>query len=171
VDVENPATKDDFVLGLKELLLPTGQRWPYAVWLAGDYPRTLAGLCKSLSYDMRVIDPAWIGAKLRQLLDFPEPRGDFFAWVPGEKRQANFPSTIAYIARLMIHRYAMLGLLDEAGQPRAALGVVTQDEASHAVYTQTPVAGERCRACGNLALMLIDGCRYCSACGFEGECG
>ena len=28
---------------------------------------------------MRVIDPAWIGMKLRKLLDYAEPLGDFMA--------------------------------------------------------------------------------------------
>jgi ribonucleoside-diphosphate reductase alpha chain len=44
VDVLNPAGGDDFVLGLKELVLPDGQRRPYSVWLSGEYPRALDGL-------------------------------------------------------------------------------------------------------------------------------
>ncbi|HXV07281.1 MAG TPA: adenosylcobalamin-dependent ribonucleoside-diphosphate reductase, partial [Burkholderiales bacterium] len=115
VDVYNPSSGDDFLLILKELVLPNGQRRPYSVWMAGAYPRALDGLCKLLSLDMRVIDPAWIGMKLRKLLNYAEPLGDFMARVPGEERQQNFPSTVAYVARLMIHRYAMLGVLDERG--------------------------------------------------------
>ncbi len=69
VDVFNPNSGDDFVLILKELVLPSGQRRPYSVWMAGTYPRSLDGLCKLLSLDMRVIDPAWIGMKLRKLLN------------------------------------------------------------------------------------------------------
>lgn len=106
-DVYNPSSEDDFVLMLKELALPNGQRRPYSVWLAGVYPRALDGLCKLLSLDMRVIDPAWIGMKLRKLLTYDEPLGDFMARVPGEARQENYPSTVAYVARLIIHRYAM----------------------------------------------------------------
>ena len=45
------------------------------MWLSGVYPRALDGLCKVLSLDMRVIDPAWIGMKLRKLLNFGEPLG------------------------------------------------------------------------------------------------
>jgi ribonucleoside-diphosphate reductase alpha chain len=37
VDINNPATQDDFVMGLKELTLPNGQRRPYSVWLSGEY--------------------------------------------------------------------------------------------------------------------------------------
>ena len=73
---------------------------------------------------MRVIDPAWIGMKLRKLLNVGEPLGHFMAPVPGERRQQLWPSTVAYIARLVIHRYAMLGVLDEAGFPLNAMGIL-----------------------------------------------
>jgi ribonucleoside-diphosphate reductase alpha chain len=177
VDLLNPATGDDFVMGLKELVLPNGQRRPYSVWLSGEYPRVLDGLCKSLSYDMRVIDPAWIGAKLRQLVDFPEPRGDFLAWVPGEHRKANFPSTVAYLARLMIHRYAMLGILDEDGYPMEEMGIVAYDAENviplraRSVGAMEVKPGKRCGECGNYAVILKDGCDFCTACGAVGGCG
>src|SRR5438445_1858730 len=130
VDVLNPAGRDDFVLGLKEITLPThdgsaaGVTRPYSMWLSGEYPRSLDGLCKILSLDLRVIDPAWIGMKLRKLLDFPEPLGDFMAFVPGSRQQQTYPSTIAYLARLLVHRYAMLGILDEDGFPRTQMGIL-----------------------------------------------
>src|SRR5258706_2604895 len=124
VDVYNPRTGDDFVLGLKEIALPDGTTRPYSVWLSGEYPRPLDGLCKMLSLDMRVLDPAWIGMKLRKLLDFPEPLGDFMAFVPGAKKQATFPSTVSYVARLILHRYAMLGILGEDGLPLRQMGIM-----------------------------------------------
>ena len=124
VDVLNPATGDDFVLGMKEITLPDGVTRPYSVWLAGEYPRVLDGLCKLLSLDMRVIDPAWIGMKLRKLLNYPEPLGDFMAPLPGSSKQSNWPSTVAYLARLMIHRYAMLGILNEEGFPITEMGIL-----------------------------------------------
>ncbi len=177
VDIHNPATGDDFVMGLKELILPSGQRRPYSVWLSGEYPRLLDGLCKSLSYDMRVIDPAWIGAKLRQLVDFPEPQGDFLAWVPGEARKANYPSTVAYLVRLMIHRYALLGILDEEGYPMEEMGIVAYD-AENVIPLRARSAGamevrpgKRCPECGNYAVIRKDGCDFCSACGAVGGCG
>ena len=111
----NHATGDDFVLFLKELVMPDGQRRPYSMWLSGEYPRVMDGLCKALSLDMRVYDPAWIGMKLRKLLNYGEPNGSFMARTPGSDKAQTWPSTIAYLAQLMIHRYAMLGILTEAG--------------------------------------------------------
>ncbi len=175
VDIYNPATGDDFVLGLKELVLPGGQRCPYSVWLAGEYPRSLDGLCKVLSFDMRVVDPAWIGAKLRKLLNYPEPQGDFLAWVPGRKRQQSWPSTIAYMARLMIHRYAMLGILDEEGFPVEPMGVLDLPEGvvplQRAAGAQEVMPGKRCSTCGAYAVIRKDGCDFCTACGELGTCG
>jgi len=172
-DVYNASSGDDFVLMLKELVLPGGQRRPYSIWLAGTYPRALDGLCKLLSLDMRVIDPAWIGMKLRKLLTAAEPLGDFMARVPGSDRQRNFPSTVAYIAQLVIHRYAMLGVLDENGFPVSDMGVLevpdaSQDRKSHGYHLQT---GKVCDECGNAAVIHKDGCDFCTACGAVGSCG
>jgi ribonucleoside-diphosphate reductase alpha chain len=167
VDVLNPHTGDDFVLGLKEITLPDGVTRPYSMWLSGDYPRSLDGLCKILSLDMRVIDPAWIGMKLRKLLHFPEPLGDFMAPVPTSRRQINWPSTISYVAALMIHRYVMLGILNEDGVPIQQMGIM---EAPQRGATPT-MKGGRCSECGNYALIKKDGCDFCTACGAVGICG
>ncbi len=167
VDVLNPRTGDDFVLGLKEITLPDGLTRPYSVWLSGEYPRALDGLCKMLSLDMRVLDPAWIGMKLRKLLEFPEPLGDFMAFVPGVKKQQTFPSTVSYLARLMLHRYAMLGILDENGLPRRAMGILASPSETHVPV----IAGAKCPDCGNSTLIRKDGCDYCTSCGYVGVCG
>ena len=168
VDVANPASGDEFVLGLKEIQLPGGITRPYSIWLSGHYPRALDGLTRILSLDMRVVDPAWIGMKLRKLLDYSEPLGDFMAFVPGERRQQNWPSTVAYLARLVIHRYAMLGVLDERGFPMREMGVM---EAPRAESEPAVMKGARCRECGNYTVIRRDGCDFCSACGWVGACG
>lgn len=173
VDIQNPTTGDDFILGLKEITLPSPDgagpmTRPYAMWLAGHYPRSLDGLTRILSLDMRVIDPAWIGMKLRKLLNYPEPLGDFMAFVPGDRRQQNFPSTVAYLARLIIHRYAMLGILDERGFPIREMGLL---EAPRDERDPKLMQGARCSECGNYAVIRKDGCDFCTACGAVGTCG
>ena len=173
VDVFNRSSGDDFVLILKELVLPSGQRRPYSVWMAGNYPRALDGLCKLLSLDMRVIDPAWIGMKLRKLLSYAEPLGDFMAKVPGGEKSRNWPSTVAYVAQLMIHRFAMLGVLDERGYPLDEMGVLEIPQAARereARHLQI-LPGKRCAECGNSAVIRKDGCEFCTACGAVGACG
>lgn len=173
-DVQNPSTGDDFVLMLKELQMPDGTRRPYSMGLTGAHPHAIDALCKLLSVDMRVIDPAWIGMKLRKLLNYAEPRGDFLARLPGSDRQANFPSTVAYIAQLVIHRYSMLGILMPDGHPVKPLGVVADEpdrpaEGQHlqALFT----GGKYCSECGNTAVIRKDGCNFCIACGAIGTCG
>ncbi|GHA73649.1 hypothetical protein GCM10009007_13400 [Formosimonas limnophila] len=174
VDVNNPQTGDDFVLFLKELVLPNGARRPYSMWMAGTYPRELDGLCKMLSHDMRVIDPAWIGMKLRKLLNYAEAQGDFFARVPGTEKSQSWPSTVAYMARLVIHRYAMLGILTDEGFPVENMGVMMPEQGdlfAEPVQKVAPIAGKPCPECGNHAVIKKDGCEFCTACGHVGACG
>ncbi|GHU31413.1 hypothetical protein FACS189497_12200 [Betaproteobacteria bacterium] len=170
VDIHNPATGEEFMLGLKETTLSDGTDRPYAVWLSGNYPRALDGLTHVLTLDMRVMDPAWIGMKLRKLLDYPEPLGDFMAFVPGPgpKKQQTFPSTVAYIARLIIHRYAMLGILDEKGYPVAEMGIL---ESPRGEKEPKVMHGALCKECGNRTVIKKDGCDFCTACGAVGSCG
>ena len=168
VDIQNPASGEDFVLGLKEITLPDGVTRPYAMFLAGHYPRALDGLARLLSLDMRVMDPAWIGMKLRKLLNYSEPLGDFMAFVPGERRQQTWPSTVAYLARLIIHRYAMLGVLDENGYPTREMGIL---EAPREKGEPKVQQGSLCNECGNMTVIRKDGCDFCTACGAVGSCG
>ena len=169
VDVVNPASGEEFVLGLKEITLPDGVTRPYSVWLSGHYPRALDGLTRLLSLDMRVVDPAWIGMKLRKLLNYAEPLGDFMARVPGGTKQQSWPSTVAYIARLIMHRYTMLGILDEHGYPTREMGILeAPNQKSGGVKV---MQGSLCSECGNMTVIRKDGCDFCSACGAVGSCG
>lgn len=174
VDVQNPATGDDFVLFLKEAELPDGSRRPYSMWLAGNYPHELDGLCKLLSIDMRVVDPAWIGMKLKKLLSYQEPMGNFFARIPGAEKSMNYGSTVAYIATLVLHRYQMLGVLDEEGQPKETMGVMVHEagDPEHVVKpTHTGLHhGPACPECG-AHTAKVDGCVRCPECGWTGSCG
>lgn len=180
-DVHNPGTGDDFVLGLKEMDLPEDaelpyRRIPYSMWLSGDYPRALDGLCKLLSKDMHVCDPAWIAVKLDALRDYKEPHAEFLAWIPGQDKQRFYPSTEAYLAAVITHRYQQLGILDTEGQPVKQMGLL--DAPENVVAFQRPPAspatvmtGEICKACGMPAVIPRDGCKECMNCGERGECG
>ncbi len=185
VDIDNPASGEAFTLTLKEVTLPAAERGaatgdnhagttrPCAVGFSGNYPRALDGLARILSLDMRVIDPAWIGMKLRKLLNYAEPLGHFMAFVPGlpngERRQQTWPSTVAYMARLIIHRYAMLGVLTEEGFPVRDMGVL--EPSGSGPERSRVLAGKVCNECGNATVIQRDGCEFCTACGAVGQCG
>jgi ribonucleoside-diphosphate reductase alpha chain len=181
VDIDNPAAGERFTLMLKEVTLPGPDGMavtrPCAIGFSGNYPRALDGLARLLSLDMRVIDPAWIGMKLRKLLNYAEPLGHFMAFVPGlphgQQRQQVWPSTVAYLARLIIHRYALLGVLDEEGSPLREMGVLQSPHAAApgSVRTPSPQAGKPCPECGNATVIHKDGCDFCTACGYVGQCG
>ncbi|SFG37611.1 adenosylcobalamin-dependent ribonucleoside-diphosphate reductase [Neptunomonas qingdaonensis] len=173
VDIHNPTTGDDFAMFVKECVMPDGSHRPYSVWLSGTYPLDFNGITKSLSLDMRVLDTAWIGKKLRSLKDLPEAQGDFFAKTPGSDKQEIQPSTIAYIARLLIHRYHMLGILDEKGFPLHPMGMLQAEvePAKKGKVGNITIAGKVCPECGVSAVIRRDGCDFCSACGHTGSCG
>lgn len=173
VDISNPATGDDFAMFVKECVMPDGSHRPYSVWLSGTYPLDFNGVTKSLSLDMRVLDPAWVGKKLRSLKDLPEAQGDFFAKTPGSDKQEIQPSTIAYIARLLIHRYHMLGILDEKGFPLHPMGMMQAEVEStkKGKVENLTIAGKICPECGVSAVIRRDGCDFCTACGHTGACG
>ena len=174
VDVQNPATGDDFVLFLKEAELPDGSRRPYSMWLAGNYPHELDGLCKLLSIDMRVVDPAWIGMKLKKLLSYQEPMGNCFARIPGSEKSMNYGSTVAYVATLVLHRYQMLGVLDEEARPKETMGVMVHEAGDPAHVVKPSQAGlhhgPACPECG-AHTAKVDGCVRCMECGWTGSCG
>jgi ribonucleoside-diphosphate reductase alpha chain len=171
VDVANANTGDDFVLGVKELHLPDGSRRPYSIWLAGEYPKVLDGLCKLISLDMRVVDANWIGLKLKKLLNFGEQNGEFWAAVPGDERSSLYPSTVAYIATLLLHRYKVLGILDDDGRAIQSAGILALPDAMKVIEHETaPIKGKVCGSCGAAAVIKRDGCEFCTACGATGHC-
>lgn len=159
VDIDNG--EDRLVVFTKTLqVMPSGVQRPYSLWIAGDYPRTFDGLAKSLSLDMRVADPSWIARKLRQLHDYSEPRGEFWAKAAGTQRSRQFPSTIAYMAELLETRFRTLGLIEgEGGATAIPQGdVVAMHE------------GKRCPHCGG-PMAKRDGCEVCLDCMRTGTCG
>lgn len=175
--VFNPTTGDKFEVFLKEAESPEGQRIPLSVWFSGDVSRSFAGIEKLLSLDMRIVDPYWIGKKLRQLAGVHEKNGDFWAPVPGAGgKQRSYPSTLAYVADLLINRYAKLGLLTREGRPVKGDGVVqlalfkqhvqAAPAAAANEVTSAPIKGGMdCSACGAVGtVILMDGCSVCLEC-------
>ena len=124
---------------------------------------------------MRVIDVSWVGLKLRKLLSFGELNGSFWAPVPGEGRQQVWPSTVAYLAALILHRYRVLGLLDAEGCAIGGVAALARPQSSsgqgEAPSASPVIPGFACPACGTRAYIRKDGCLFCTACGHQGECG
>jgi ribonucleoside-diphosphate reductase alpha chain len=174
VDVKNPATNDDLTLFLKEATMADGTRFPFSVWMAGRYPKEWDGLLKLLSLDMRISDVQWVSRKLKGLLDLPEAKGDFWAPVPGTDKKEVYPSTLAYIARVILHRYQMLGLIDATFEPIRQSGLFLVEAVATPPMSFTPIGPgiEDCTACGGRRTVgKRDGCRVCDACGNTAGCG
>jgi len=169
VDVANPNTGDDFVLYVKEGVLPdTQQRRPFSIWLSGSYPKALDGLCKALSRDLWVAPVDWVLRKLDQLHDVSEPMGDFMAQVPGSEKRQSYPSTVAYLSVLIKHRLSMLGLLQADGgvTTKPVLRLVDRMDKKVASVAEQR-AGELCSQCNTFSLTRSGGCSVCAECGFS----
>ena len=114
-----------------------------------------------------------------QAADYSEPLGDFFAPIPEPQpngaKQRVYPSTIAYVATLVLHRFATLGILDAEGFPIAPMGLISDPSVREGdlrdVVEPVFVRGRRCEECGSAALIRVDGCDRCTVCGAIGVCG
>jgi len=93
------------------------------------------------------------------------------ARVPGSVKMESYPSTVSYVAQLIIHRYAMLGILDELGYPVQQMGVLEIPEGQLKPTALKTIAGKVCKECGNATLIKKDGCEFCTSCGAIGACG
>jgi ribonucleoside-diphosphate reductase alpha chain len=102
--------------------------------------------------------------KLRKLTTFREARGDFLAQVPGEKRQQNYASTVAYIAEVLLARMETLGLCREPVQAESEV----RPARGGALLAG---AGQQCPECHALTLHKVGGCQECTSCGYVGSCG
>lgn len=160
LDVKNDATGDDFKMFVTEVVMPDGQKRPLSIWLAGTYPRALDGLCKSLSLDMQVIDPAWQILKLKQLSRSKEGNGGFRAYVPGHDKTDWYESTVAYLAHALLHRLKVLGLWDGSMEPSSIEPAGLAINAA----TFTP-EGRLCDECQAYAVSRQSGCDVCAQCG------
>ena len=75
--------------------------------------------------------------------------------------------------------------LDEQGMPVQAMGILAVPAAKGGAADASPpataataagaqagrIAGKACPECGNHTLIQKDGCEFCTACGFVGQCG
>jgi ribonucleoside-diphosphate reductase alpha chain len=72
---------------------------------------------------------------------------------------------------LMIHRYAMLGILTEEGYPVEHAGILAVPDTELTQPALKVLPGKKCPECGNKALIRKDGCDFCTGCGYVGACG
>ena len=104
--------------------------------------------------------------KLRQLVTVAEPQGEFWAPVPGSDKQSVYPSTIAYVATLILHRLRVLGLVDEQGAKGVSnVRAIRSVEPAPVKDANAALDCPECRAVGTY--ILSGGCPTCSECGFS----
>jgi len=93
------------------------------------------------------------------------------ARTPGSDKAQTWPSTIAYLAQLMIHRYAMLGILTEQGYRSRHAGILAVRRRAGGGAELKTLPGKKCPECGNKALIRRTAANFCTDCGYTGACG
>lgn len=170
-DVHNQNTGDKFKVFLPELDLGNGKTRPYEVWFDGVYPlQSFRGLAKCLSLDFQVNDLAWVVRKLNQLRTITEDQGEFWATIPGQEKSRVYPSTIAYVAELILHRLRMLNLIDEQGSTGASrvVSIRPQHGQQPSVVQQKGIHMLDCPDCKAKAKVKLDGgCKTCTECSWS----
>jgi len=116
VDILNPQTKQVFKLNVSEPIVD-GRKRPSSVWLTGDFPEILDGLCALLSLDMKKGDIARVTIKLRTLLDIPQE-------VATHAFSPSLSSMGEYIAYLVLQRFIHHFYIDERGNELTHTNVV-----------------------------------------------
>lgn len=170
-DVQNAGKDDDFRVFLAETDMDDGIALPHSVWFVGQHPATWHGIAKILSKDMQIADPAWIGLKLVTLREDTEAMGDFMAWDPIAKKNRTFSSSLAFVAQSILARYVALGILDEQGRVVSRQQMkLFADDPLPITPVAAPVAASTCPKCHEPALVMLDGCPTCTACGHS-KCG
>ena len=113
VDILNPGTGDDFAMFVKECVLPDGSKRPFSVWLSGAYPMRVQR-ADEVAQPRHAGDRPGLDRQEAARAEGPARGAGRLLRppVPGSEKQAVQPSTLAYVARLLIHRYEMLGVLD-----------------------------------------------------------
>lgn len=107
VDILNPTTQQVFKLNVSEPIVE-GRKRPSSVWLTGEYPEILDGLCALLSFDMEKGDLARVTVKLRTLLDIPQE-------VATNEYSPSLTSMGEYIAYLVLKRFVHHFYLNDKG--------------------------------------------------------
>ena len=65
----------------------------------------------------------------------------------------------------------MLGVLDEEGFPLREMGVLESPARRRRRQRAHESPARVCPECGNATLIHKDGCDFCTACGYVGQCG
>ena len=97
--------------------------------------------------------------KLKKLLNFGEQNGEFWAPMPGAERSTQYPSTVAYIATLLLHRYKVLGILDDEGRAIQSAGILALPDAVKLIdHATAPIKGKVNNGSMMNRLETITGC-------------
>ena len=127
VDVLNPITHQVYTVNIAEPTQEDGRKKPVHIWLEGEYPEILDGLCMSLSLDMEQKDLSRILLKLKTLMSVSSKEGAIRFRNPVTNRDIKLTSMGAYLAYLVFSRYVYHFYMSKDGRLIPGHNIVSLD--------------------------------------------
>lgn len=115
VEVLHPDTGCTFSVNTSEPLADDGKSMPDRVWLQGDYPEVLDGVCALLSFCMAKRDLSSMSVILKALTATAGSLDSMRFFNPITANKSRLSSLSSYISHLVLHRYRVNFYLDMSG--------------------------------------------------------
>lgn len=115
VEIFHPSTNCIFSVNILEPTQSNGKKLPLKVWLEGDYPEVLGGLCALLSLSMAKYDLLRMSVILKALIATAESQDKLFFHNQLNANKVKRSSMGAYISCLVLHRFSVNRHLDMKG--------------------------------------------------------
>jgi len=115
VEILVPGCCYSFSVNTSEPTHKDGNKMPINVWLEGDYPEVLSGLCALLSFNMAKGDVSRMSVILKALIANSDTGDKQTFYSPVSAKKVQLSSMGAYIVDLVLHRYMANFYLDMKG--------------------------------------------------------
>lgn len=159
----SPAVTDSAMyITINDIILEDGTRRPLELFINTKHvahQQWITALTRMVSAIFRKPGPyLFVVDELQQIFD---PQGGYFA---GSKMM---PSVVAHVAEVLKEHFEWIGALEKEELSAVQLQVIAEKKEEAA---KQGVKAQLCTKCGEEAMLFLDGCMTCTACG-DSKCG
>lgn len=159
----SPAVTDSAMyITINDIIMDDGTRRPLELFINTKHvahQQWITALTRMVSAIFRKPGPyLFVADELKQIFD---PQGGYFA---GNKMM---PSVVAHVAEVLEEHFEWIGALQKEGLSDAQLEVIAEKKAA---AVEKGVEMQLCTKCNEKAMLFMDGCWTCTACG-DSKCG
>lgn len=159
----SPAVTDSAMyITVNDIIMDDGTRRPLELFINTKHvahQQWITALTRMVSAIFRKPGPyLFVAEELRQIYD---PQGGYFA---GNKMM---PSVVAHVAEVLEEHFEWIGALEKEELSDVQLKVIAEKKAA---AVEKGVEMQLCTKCNEKAMLFMDGCWTCTACG-DSKCG